>query len=114
MSSYLPNLCVFVGDSRANNFDTYSQPLDLNIHYIIQRGATVDILTDLTCSFLFSHETNLDNYQVILVKLSAGINNLLHRENVLSDISPHNYLTSCYFFNRLLSQLCCSFLGFFL
>jgi hypothetical protein len=41
-----------------------------------------------TCSFLCSHETNLDNYQVILVKLSAGINNLLHRENVLSDISP--------------------------
>jgi hypothetical protein len=32
---------VFVGDSRANNFDTYSQPQDLNIHYIIQRGATV-------------------------------------------------------------------------
>jgi hypothetical protein len=52
MSSYLPNLCVFVGDSRANNFDTYSQSQDLNIHYIIQRGATVDILTDLTCSFL--------------------------------------------------------------
>jgi hypothetical protein len=56
MSSYLPNLCVFVGDSRANNFDTYSQPQDLNIHYIndiIQRGATVDILTDFTCSFLY-------------------------------------------------------------
>jgi hypothetical protein len=76
MSSYLLNLCVFVGDSRANNIDTYSQPLDLNIHYIIQRGATVDILTDLTCSFLYSHETNLDNYQVILVKISAGINRL--------------------------------------
>jgi hypothetical protein len=44
---YLPNLCVFVRDSRANNFDTYSQPRDLNIHYIIQRGATVDILTVL-------------------------------------------------------------------
>jgi hypothetical protein len=36
----------------------------------------------------YSHETNLDNYQVILVKLSAGNNNLLHKENVLSDISP--------------------------
>ena len=70
---YTCNLCVLVGDNRANNFDTYSQPQDLNIHYIIQRGATVDILTDLTCSFLYSHETNLDNYQVILVKLSAGI-----------------------------------------
>jgi hypothetical protein len=39
-----------------------------------KRGATVDILTDLTCSFLYSIETNLDNYQVILVKLySFGI-----------------------------------------
>jgi hypothetical protein len=65
---------------------------DLNIHYIIQRGATVDILTDLTCSFLYSHETNLDNYQAILVELSAGINNLLHRENVLSDISPQQFI----------------------
>ena len=92
MSSYLPNLCVLVGDSRVNDFDTYSQPQDLNIHYIIQRGATVDILTYLTCSFLYSHETNLDNYQVILVKLSAGINNLLHRENVLSDISPQQFI----------------------
>ena len=98
MSSYLPNLCVFVGDSRANNFDTYSQPQDLNIHYIIQRGATVDILTDLTCSFLYSHETNLDNYQVILVKLSAGINNLLHRENVLSDISSQQFIDKLLFF----------------
>jgi hypothetical protein len=52
----------------------------LTIHYIIQRGATFDILINLTCSFLYSHETNHDNYQVILVKLSAGINNLLHRE----------------------------------
>jgi hypothetical protein len=83
---------VLVGDSRVNDFDTYSQPQDLNIHYIIQRGATVDILTYLTCSFLYSHETNLDNYQVILVKLSAGINNLLHRENVLSDISPQQFI----------------------
>ena len=95
MSSYLPNLCVFVGNSRANNFDTYSQPQDLNIHYIIQRGATVDILTD---SFLYSHETNLNNYQVILVKLSAGINNLLHRENVLSDISPQQFIDKLLFF----------------
>jgi hypothetical protein len=55
-----------------------SKPQGLNIHYIIQRGATVDILTDLTCSFLYSHKTNLDNYQAILVKLSAGINNLPH------------------------------------
>jgi hypothetical protein len=55
-------------------------------------GATVDILTDFTCSFLYSHETNLDNYQVILVKLSAGINNLLHRENVLSDTSPQQFI----------------------
>ena len=98
MSSYLPNLCVFAGDNRANNFDTYSQPQDLNIHYIIQRGATVDILTDLTCSFLYSHETNLNNYQVILVKLSAGINNLLHRENVLSDISPQQFIDKLLFF----------------
>lgn len=73
MSSYLPNLCVFVGESRANNVDAYSQPQDLNIHYIIQREATVDILTDLTCSFIYSRETNLDHYKVILVKLSAGI-----------------------------------------
>jgi hypothetical protein len=98
MSSYLPNLSVFVEDSRANNFDTYSQPQDLNIHYIIQRGATVDILTDLTCSFLYSHETNLDNYQVILVKLSAGINNLLHRQNVLSDIRPQQFIDKLLFF----------------
>jgi hypothetical protein len=63
---------------------TCSQPQDLNIHYIIQRGATVDILTDFTCSFLYSHETNLDNYQVILVKLSAGINNLLHNKVIPS------------------------------
>jgi hypothetical protein len=89
---------VFVGNSRANNFDTYSQPQDLNIHYIIQRGATVDILTDLTCSFLYSHETNLDIYQVLLVKLSAGINNLLHRENVLSDISPQQFIDKLLFF----------------
>ena len=83
----------------ANNFGTYSQPQDLNIHYIIQRGgATVDILTDLTCSFLYSHETNLDNYQVILVKLSAGINILLHRENVLSDISPQQFIYKLLFF----------------
>ena len=73
---------------------TYSQSQDLNIHYIIQRGATVD----LTCSFLYSHETNLDNYQVILVKLSAGINNLLHRENVLSDISPQQFIDKLLFF----------------
>ena len=71
---------------------------NLNIHYIIQRGATVDILTDLTCSFLYSHETKLDNYQVILVKLSAGINNLLHRENVLSDISPQQFIDKLLFF----------------
>jgi hypothetical protein len=89
---------VFVGDSRTNNFDTYSQPQDLNIHYIFQRGATVDILTDLTCSFPYSHEINLDNYQVILVKLSAGINNLLHRENVLSDISPQQFIDKLLFF----------------
>ena len=98
MSSYLPNLCVFVGDSRANNFDTYSQPQGLNIHYIIQRVDIVDILTDLTCSFLYSIETNLDNYQVILVKLYAGINNLLHRENVLSDISPQQFIDNLLFF----------------
>jgi hypothetical protein len=65
---------------------------------IIQRGATVDILTDLTCSFLYSHETNLDNYQVILVKLSAEINNLLHRENILSDISPQQFIDKLLFF----------------
>ena len=98
MSSYLPNLCVFVGDSRANNFDTYSQPQGLNIHYIIQRVDIVDILTDFTCSFLYSIETNLDNYQVILVKLYAGINNLLHRENVLSDISPQQFIDNLLFF----------------
>ena len=45
-------IMVRVRVSRANNCDTYSQSQDLNIHYIIQRGATVDILTDLTCSFL--------------------------------------------------------------
>ena len=115
MSSYLPNLCVFVGDSRTNNFDTYSQPQDLNIHYIFQRGATVDILTDLTCSFLYSHEINLDNYQVILVKLSAGINNLLHRENVLSDISPQQFIDKLLFFLSTplaAEQLFCSFLVF--
>jgi hypothetical protein len=89
---------VFVGDSRANNFDTYLQPQGLNIHYIIQRVDIVDILTDLTCSFLYSIETNLDNYQVILVKLYAGINNLLHRENVLSDISPQQFIDKLLFF----------------
>ena len=77
---------------------THLQSQDLNIHYIIQRGATVDILTDLICSFLYSHETNLDNYQVILVKISAGINNLLHRENVLSDISPQQFIDKLLFF----------------
>jgi hypothetical protein len=60
--------------------------------------ATVDILTDLTCSFLYSHKANLDNYQAILVKLSAGINNLLHRENVLSDISPQQFIDKLLFF----------------
>jgi hypothetical protein len=49
---------VLVGDSRANNFDTYSQPQDLNIHYIIQRGATVDILTDFTSP----HKYNFTSY----------------------------------------------------
>ena len=66
------------------------------------------ILTDLTCYFLYSHETNLDNYQVMLVKLSAGINNLL------SDISPQQFIDKFFYFNRLLSQLCCSFLGYFI
>jgi hypothetical protein len=60
---------------------------------IIQRGATVDILTDLTCSFLYSHETNLDNYQVILVKLSAGLTNKLRlvRDFVRYD-EPYNII----------------------
>ena len=102
MSSYLPNLRVFVGDSRANNFDTYSQPQDLNIHYIIQREATVNILTDLTYSFLYSHGTNLDNYQVILVTLSAGINNLLHSENVLSDIGPQQFIDKLLHFKNVI------------
>jgi hypothetical protein len=67
---------------------------NLNIHYISQRGDTIDILTDLTCSFLYIHETNIDNYQVILVEFSAGINNLLHRENVLSDKSPQQFIAN--------------------
>jgi hypothetical protein len=53
---------VFVGDSRANNFDTCSQPQNLNIHYISQRGDTIDILTDLTCSFLYVY------YLILLVE----------------------------------------------
>ena len=61
----------------------------------------------MTCSFLYnySHETNLDNYQVILVKLSAGINNLLHRENVLSDISPQQFIDKLLHFKNVIKQI---------
>jgi hypothetical protein len=75
--------------SRAANRQIHSEYFN---HCLTKQIEIVDILTDLTCSFLYSIETNLDNYQVILVKLYAGINNLLHRENVLSDISPQQFI----------------------
>jgi hypothetical protein len=49
----------------------------------------------------------------VKTKLSAEINNLLHRENVLSDISPQQFIEKLLFFNRLLSQLCCQDAGEF-
>lgn len=75
MQSTSDHLCVLVADSRANNFDKYKQPHDLNIHYIIQRGATIEQLTSRTRTEIVSLTTK----KYILVKIAAGINDILEK-----------------------------------
>lgn len=76
-SSSPDHFCLFVSDSRGNNFDRYTQPRDLNIHYVIQRGATIEKLTFLSRNALFHHSPT--NH--VIVKIAAGINDILTKTN---------------------------------
>ena len=73
------HLCIFVADSRGNNFEKYKQPQDLEVQYIIQRGATISVLTDKTREFIKS--PSFPKNKLIFVKIAAGINDILKRVN---------------------------------
>lgn len=94
---------VVVGDSRIHNFDAYTQPRDLNILYIIQRGANVDQLKEKTIQTLQSKGVSADGR--IEIKLCAGINEFLCRERhdggsetKLSDVSVHEVVNKFFAF----------------
>ena len=70
------HLCLFVADSRANNFNLYQQPPNLNLYYVIQRGATIDQLIKRTHQEIL--KLNIQK-QHVLVKIAAGINDILNK-----------------------------------
>ena len=95
----MSHLCIFVADSRGNNFDKYKQPQDLQLHYIIQRGATISSLRDKTLDFIKS--PHFPNNKQIFIKIAAGINDILKRvhhsdgtESVVSDTFDVNAIIS--------------------
>lgn len=72
-----PPVFVFVCDSRGNNFDKYTQPDDLNIHYIIRRGYDVNSLQSETLKYIESISVNPST--PVFVKIAAGINDILNK-----------------------------------
>ena len=74
--------CLCVADSRAYSFDSYAPPPEsrFTVDFIIVRGATVDQLLHHTLSKLRSYGEG----DIIIIKLAAGINDLLEFER-----APH-------------------------
>lgn len=66
---------ILCADSRANNFENYTQP-DFHIDYVIRRGATISSLHKFTENFLSSHTTVEER---LSVKVCVGINDLLRK-----------------------------------
>jgi len=64
---------VLVGDSRLVGFDRYVRPTNLNLDFVIKRGACVEDLVEPTVQLLQQKEFR--NADIVVVKLVAGINN---------------------------------------
>lgn len=74
MTSRNNTYIIFAADSRANNFGTnlYRPPPDLDINFIIRRGAKIlDLLPDISDAL-----QQAPSHKRIIVKVAAGINNI--------------------------------------
>lgn len=63
-----------MGDSRLWGVDNYAKPKDVNIEFVLRRGAKIEELVDPTVDLL--KEQRFKAADIVVVKVAAGINNL--------------------------------------